>query len=303
MVQPLDVVRDALATTPREREYLELFTDGWSQADRDAARTLLVDAARAGDWRVPAVLWTVATVDEQRAVFEDLLKSGLPRVRVEAGWELQRLNRGLIEAALDPVIANGQLDRYGLIRAVDLLLSSGGEHHVIDLLDRAAGHEDVRTALIERLWDWRQYDLAVVGWWTGLGLLRRTLSLEVQSFRGPALDRFRALLASVPMVLGYQLAAPQPIPAALRSAMNDIDNGSGPADEALIAPLGNELERALLVYAADVALHRGQARGIVYVGRLGGGAHRDLVEWAAAHRLPAYAQAGADVLRTLSPSA
>jgi len=299
MTTPLDLVRDALATTPREREYLELFTDGWSQADRDAARALLVDAARAGDWRVPAVLWTVASPDELRAALESLLQSGQPRVRVEAGHELLKLTRDGLVAALDDAIVNERLDRHGLMRAVDLLLAAGGEAHVAGMLDRAAAREDVRTVLIERLWDWRQYDLVTSPWWTGMGLLRRTLTLELPSFRGPAVERLKALLGSMPIVLGYQPVAMAPIPAALRAAMNDIDGGSGPVDESLLAPLGDDERRALLVYAADVALHRDQPRGVLYVGRIGGREHRDLLEWAAASRLPAYAHAGAEALQTL----
>jgi hypothetical protein len=250
---------------------------------------------------VPAVLWTVATGDQQRAAFEDLVATAPPRVRVEAGWELLRLIRGGLEAALDDAIVNERLDRPGLQRAIDLLLAAAGEAHVVGMLDRTAGREDVRTVLIERLWEWRQYDLVTSPWWTGMGLLRRTLTLEMPSFREPALERLKALLGSMPIVLGYQPVPVGPIPAPLRAAMNDVDGGSGPVDESLLAPLGDDDRRALLIYAADVALHRGQPRGVTYVARLAGRAHRDLLEWAARHRLPAYAHAGTEALKSLPP--
>ncbi|MBN1945902.1 MAG: hypothetical protein JW797_09505 [Bradymonadales bacterium] len=298
MNQPLDVVRAALSTTPREREYLELDTTGWSDSDKALACAELVSAAKTGDWRVPAVLWTVLGGSKLENTLKDLLNAAPPRVRVEAGWELLRLLQDSFKVQLGDILRRGQLDRHGLIRAFDLLLASGGEHAVLDLIEHMTS-EDARTAAIERLWSWRRYDQYPSVWWRDLGLLKRTLEIPNPSFRRPALKRLGALLQSSPAIEGYAPVAPQAIPAALLAAMQDVDKGRGPIPEPLLAALGEAEKQALLIYAADVARNRDVPRGVLYVGRLGGTEHRDLLEWAAAHRVPAFAQAGAQALSEL----
>lgn len=299
MPQPLDDLRALLATTPREREYLDVRIDGWSADDQVAGLDLLMQAAHGGDHRIPAVLRAFIQGDPLRLALTELLEQAPDRVRVEAGWELRVLARTALEASIGGAIQGMRLDHHGLLRAIDLLIAEGAEAYVIASID-AAIHEDVRTVIIERLWNARSLSNFPTVWWSGLGLLRRTLTLAMPSFRNPAVVRLKRLLASTPALEGFTPAAPAPIPPALRAAMDDVEKGQGSVPPPVLTPLGDEARQALLVYAADVALTRNTPRGVTYVGYLGGHAHQDLLEWARDHRSPAYAQAGADALAVLA---
>ncbi len=299
MSQPLDDLRALLSTTPHEREYLDVRIDSWSGDDVASGLDLLMQAALVGDHRVPAVLRAFLQGDALRVRLVELLEQAPDRVRVEAGWELRVLSRVALEAALGGAIQGMRLDSHGLLRAIDLLIAEGAEAYVIASID-AAAHEDVRTVLIDRIWNARSLSNFPTVWWSGLGLLRRTLSLTMPSFRTPAVARLKRLLASTPALEGFTPAAPAPIPAPLRAAMDDVEKGQGSVPAPVLTPLGDEQRQALLVYAADVALNRNTARGVTYVGYLGGRGHQDLLEWACNHRSPAYVNAGADALAALA---
>lgn len=301
MSRTLEDLRAALETTPREREHLQLWTNGWSEADRAAARDLLLQAGRAGDHRVPATLSTVIAGEALRHALTDLLERAPERVRVETGWALRDVARIALEQALRDTVEGMRLDHHGLLRAIDLLLAQGAEPYLVSLLD-GSPHEELRTILADRLWLAHGLANFPTTWWSGLGLLRRTLTLPLPSFRTPAIAALKRLLASTPAIEGYApVPAATPIPPALKTAMDDVERGQGAVPDPLLAALTDEERRAALVYAADVALHRSKPRGVTWVGAVAGPAHRDLLDWAAAHRSEPYARAGGDAIARLVP--
>lgn len=300
MNDPLDSLREQLAGTPREREYIDFGGQGLSDSQRAQARDLLVAAAMSGDPRAPAVLGHLETGEALQRTLADLLARAPVRVRVEAADQLRARLRADMQGALGGAIRDGQLDSHGLQRAIALLLAEGAEPFVLWLLDDTP-HEHVRTALIEGLWQARGLHLYPAVWWSGLGLMRRTLGLPARSFRTAELiERFKRLLATNPSLSGFQPATQTTIPPALKTAMDDLKKGQGALADAAVQALADEERQAFLVYAASQALESSRPRAVLYVAYLGGAAHRDVLEWAASQRLDALRAAGVEALRMIA---
>jgi hypothetical protein len=296
---PIDIAREELLSNPREFEYLDFGdTSSWSENDKQEVVHALLDAAAAGDSRVPVALFGLMPREWLRKAFEQLLTSPHLPVRIEAGYQLQKLVSAQVETALEPAIEGGQLDEHSLRRAVDLMLLVGDESAVRRMM-RDVPREDVRTVIIDRLWSYSRLDLYPQVWWSGLGLLKTRLMVPLASFRAPLIDEFDKLSRSGLVSDSYP---PQsaPLPPALVAAIQDVDDGRGPIADSVLAPLDDDQKQALAALAAKRALTEDSARGVAYVARLTGAQHRDLFEWAAARQnRAALAQAGRDALAAL----
>lgn len=297
MHDPLTPLRDQLAMSEREREYLDFDPRALDDEGRRQARDLLVSAALAGDPRAPALLPTVESGHPLDETLAGLLGQAPTRVKVEVAFTQRSLLGQRVYQALEQPIREGWLDRHGLRRAIDLALGLGLEPQVMSLLSVTL-REDVRGHLIEALWQRKGLHLYPTVWWRGLGLLRRTLGIGARSFREPAIPTFLRLLASTPLVEGY---APEvgELPTELRRHMSEVKRGQGPLDAGAFAALSDEHRRALLVYAAEQVIEASIPRAVQYVALLGGSPHRDVLEHAAAHPLPALAEAGREALALL----
>ncbi len=291
MTNALDVLREQLLLTAREREYLDFPARELDDAGRLEARELLVRAALAGDHRAPLALGHVEAPEALRQTLFGLITSAPVRVRVEAGYAMRQALGGALQSALGDAIRDGSFDGHGLKRAIDLLLLEGAEPQVMALL-AVTPSEPVRSAIIDALWRHKGLHNFPTVWWSGLGLLRRRLAQPAKSVREPVMPRFVRLLGSTPVVEGYVARADEPIPVPLRAAMNDLRKGTGPVviDPGVTAD--PELGEALLVYAVEQVLDGTQPRALDYVVALSGAVHRDVLEWAARHPLPALADAG-----------
>jgi hypothetical protein len=295
--QPLDIVRMELSRSPREYEYLDLGdTSGWSDADKQAASDELMRAGEEGDARTPAALRGLLPRLQLVHSLEYLLANALPAVAVEAGWQLlDEGPRSFAGTAVAAALRDGKLMGHALTRAVDLLLAAKDQAALRDILATTT-HEDVRTKIIERIFD--RTDLAnfPTAMWKGLGLVRWQLSLPFVSFRQPLLPTLTALIdGTSPSSLGFAPTT-DPMPAELQAAIGDVDSGRGPVPPAILAPLDEERRRALLTYAADEAVRSNNPRALAYVAELGRGAHDDVLQWAAAQPNSSFAQAARDLL-------
>ncbi len=291
MTNAIEVLREQLLMTAREREYLDFPARDLDEAGRLEARDLLVRAALAGDHRAPLALGQVEAPEALRQTLYGLLASAPVRVRVEAGHTLRQALAGALQQALGDAIQAGSFDSHGLKRAIDLLLLEGAEPQVMALLS-VTPNEVVRSAIIDALWRHKGLHNFPTVWWSGLGLLRRRLAQPAKSLRDPVMPRFVRLLGSTPVVEGYRARTDEPIPAALSAAMNDLRKGSGPVVIAPGVAADPELNEALLVYATEQVLDGTRARAVDYVVALSGHTHRDVLAWAAGHPLQALADAG-----------
>jgi hypothetical protein len=294
--QPLDIVRAALSTSPRDYEYLDLGdTSGWPDGERRRAADELIRAGEKGDQRAPAALWGLLPLKDLRAAFEHLLSVAPPAVRAEAGWQLLTKLQSELETAFGDSLRDGQLVGHAQTRAIDLLLAAGDAKALRGILQDTT-HEDVGTAIIERMWDRSGLASYPTVMWAGLGLVKWQLSLPFASFRQPLLGTLGSLLDGMPpSALGFAPAS-GPMPPELSAAIADVDSGHGPIPDAVLAPLDEEKRKALLVYAADEAMRQQNARALAYVDKLGAGAHDDVLTWAAAHPQTSFAQAARSLL-------
>ena len=297
MAGPLDIVRQQLGTSARDNEYIDLGdTSAWPDGEKRRAADELMRAAEGGDARAPGALWGLLPAAELTRAFEYLLKAAPPAVRVEAGHELLKQGPRAFAPAVGDALRDGQLPGHAQTRGIDLLIASGELRALRDIV-AATTREDVRSAIIERLWDGTSLGTVPTAMWTGLGLVRWQLTLPFASFRKPLLATLGKLLdGTPPATLGFAPTT-APMPAELQAAIADVDGGGrGPIPDAVLAPLDEEKRKALLVYAADEAARSQNPRALAYVAKLGHGAHDDVLEWAAKQPQAGFAQAARDLL-------
>ena len=294
---PLQIVTDELSRNPREYEYLDLGdTDGWSEADKQDVVAALLAAAAAGDARAPTALWGLMPREWLSTTFANLLATSPPAVAVQAGEELAKLVAAQAATALEPLVAGRALDPLWLGRAVDLLLAVGDDSGVRRMLHETID-EDLRTVLIDKLWNQAGFYMYPQVWWTSLGLLRTQLMLALPSFRAHLLNELDQLTRTKLVADSYPPVV-TPVSPALRAAIADVEGGQGAPPDALLAPLSSDEKTALVAYAAGSALSSENPRGVTYVAKLSGQQHRDLFVWASTQSSPALAKAGKDALGT-----
>lgn len=295
--QPLDIVRSELSASPRDHEYIDLGdTSAWPDGEKRKAADELMRAAEAGDSRVPAALVGLLPETELVRAWEYLLANASPAVGVEAGWEL--LEKGPRSFASAPFVAalrDGQIVGHAETRAVDLLIAAKDVAALRDLLATTT-REAVRTKIIERLFERSDLGNFPTAMWKGLGLVKWQLSLPFASFRQPLLPTLTSLLdGTQPAALGFTPTT-DPMPPELQAGIADVDAGTGPIPDAILAPLDEEKRKALLVYATDEAFRQKNPRALAYIAKLGKGAHDDVLKWAAAQPSAGFAQAARDLL-------
>jgi len=295
--QPLDIVRGELNRPVREYEYLDLGdTTAWSAADKQAAADELMKAGENGDTRAPAAVRGLLPPQQLVHSLEYLVANAPPAVAVEAGWQLlENGSRSFASTPIATALRDGKLFGHTLTRAVDLLLAAHDQNAVRDILATAT-NEDVRTKIIDRVFDRTDVASFPTAMWKGLGLARWQLSLPFPSFRQPLLPTLTALFSGTsPAALGFTPTT-DPMPPELQAGVADVDGGTGPIPAAILAPLDEERRRALLTYAADEAARSQNARALRYVAELGEGAHDDVLQWAASQPNAAFSQTARDLL-------
>jgi hypothetical protein len=295
---PLDGLREALATSPRTDEHLVFDPSGWTDAERASAHQMLLDAGDAGDHRVAAALAQVVAPEDLAAALDDLFARATdPGVRAMALRAMvERV--GQRAAQLWPLLEQGQISDHSAALVIQTLLDAGRESQVRGLLTGGAAPNVARIAA-DRLWQHHGLHMYPTRPWTGLGLLKAFMDVPMASFQARAAAPLAAMLGQNPTLAGYPPCTDD-ISDALKAARRDLDGTSGPANAALIAPLSPSERDWLLAEAGRRALNLG-ARAVAYVGRLGGAAHQDLLEWAAQLPSPQMAQAGKTALAALTP--
>jgi hypothetical protein len=301
MSSPIDLAKSLLGTSPRDQEYLDFGdTSSWSVDERRDVIALLLAAAAGGDPRAPGALSILLAADEQEATLSQLLDVKDPDVRAAAGEVLVRLWRGELQASLYQDLLEGRAGDTTLLRIARLFLSAGDLPSVIQVVNDTRD-ERARTQSLRALWRHFGFDKLGQVWWRGLGLLRWKLDLPLPSFRLAAQQQFLDLIQKPASGQRSEDDA-TPMPPALQALVLDLVDSKGPVDAAAAAALPDELREAMLVNAATNALGRQSTRALQYALLLGGGAHRDLFEAAAASPDIAFAAAGKSALDQLSPN-
>ena len=294
----MEQVKAALTSDPRVYEHLELFTDGWSERDKEDARLILIDAAKDGDVRVPGVLWTVTSSGELVDALEEILAAGPPSVQVSAAEALSELRVGGLASHIAALVNGRSLRGHFLNRACRFIATTGGSVRLVALIE-ASRDEVVRGALIDSLWGVERLNHFPMVWFEGLGLVHRAVRIPAASFRDSAWSEIKRLIGSSPVALGYVPIHGVSVPAELHAVVMDIFRGKGEPDPNLLSGLTDAQRRAALVTAADSLMNKGKPRGAHYVAVLGGDAHRDVLEWASVQPDTTIAQAGQDALASL----
>jgi hypothetical protein len=306
MPTPLEIAHDVLATSPHDAEYLDLGdTHGWSDLDRVRVADAVMAAARQGDDRAPALLPGLLPRAKARAALEELLEAPDAGVRAQAGQLLLAFLQGQVLAALGKPLESMSIGSHALVRAIDLLLATGSRAYLRELLMNSA-REDLRTAIIARLWTYERLDTQPQVSWQGLGLLERTLALPFASFRSRALPQLNAILdLGTPEAAGFVPPAPgAAAPPEMVAILRDIDGpqaGQGPVREELVAALPEQVREATLVFVVEKIVRNGRPRAVLYAARLGGIGHKDVLDWAAASETVTLAEAGRQALASITP--
>lgn len=296
MSDPLSSLRDALAASPRDEEYLDFDHSNWTNTDVDAAIDLLLDAARRGDQRVPRILPSVCGDERATGILNELLTSASDSsVRALAAFTLLQ-QIGLKTAGLFDDVVSGRTTSYSLSIILDLWLQTGHESMVKNALVKT-DRPDVRKACAVALWAHHGLNMYATVRWKGLGLIYSYMCVPLDSFQAEKLSDFVAVLGLHPASNGY---APchDPLSPALRAAMGALRQRSGTVNAQLVGQLTDDEIRALTVSAAEEGL-RNNPLGVRYVANLAGTKHRDLLEWAAALPYPDMAQAGQEGLQSI----
>jgi len=281
MASPREQVDVMLASNPRVQEHLELFTEAWTAADKSAAASRLLDAAHAGDARVPHVLWTVLEAAALQDALEVLFTTASSPVRLAAAEVLSERGLGGLAEPVIGLVQSGTLRGHVLGRACRLAATLAGSVRLVDLVEST--HDEVlKTALIDAIWHVEGLEHFPTVWFQGLGLLRRALSIPAPSFRDEAWLELKRLVGSSPDSRGYVPIQGASVPGPLQALIMDIFRGVGAPDLRLIDALDDDRRDAALVGAAYSLMRQGKARAARYVAELGGEAHRDVLELAAA---------------------
>lgn len=298
MASPSEQVDTMLASDPRVYEHLELFTEAWSEADKSAAASRLLDAAHSGDARVPHVLWTVLDDAALQKALEGLFTTAPPSVQLAAAEVLSELGRDALAEPVIGLIQSGALRGHALGRACRLAASLAGSERLVDVVE-SSHDEGLKTALIDAIWQVEGLEDFPTVWFQGLGLVRRALRIPAPSFRDEAWLELKRLVGSSPDSLGYVPIQGASVPGSLQALIMDIFRGVGAPDPRLIDALDDDLRDAALVGAAYSLMQQGKARGARYVAELGGEAHRDVLEVAAGAADPRIAEAASAALAHL----
>lgn len=283
----LQALHAQLDADPRQQEYLHIDPVGWTDAEREAGRALTARLIAQGDARAVGLLLALWPRDEARAQLDALLDDPRAGIVWAAARALDALHTARLHNALWPALRAGALGQGTLTLIAQQLTERGATLELLASLEQDQLPEVSQRAAIDALWSAQRLQQFGSPWWSALGQIKVALDIPVVSFRAPALATLREIIARGPGQAGLTAPAWEANPPALQALMRDVSRGRGALDLAGCGALEPLQRRALLLYAAREACHARSARALCYAAALGGAAHADLLDWAAASNEPA----------------